>query len=107
MVSVGSWFVYFIAFTKLFSSAAFRIGYIYSAEFYPTKIRATGTGMASAMVGISGILTPTLSTILSDQNVHFPYCVYAALSIIAVLANYFLDIETHMRPLDTRVKEKL
>ena len=65
MVEIGKEFIYLVAFAKFCSSATFTLGYIYTVEFYPTKIRASGLGMATANARMAGILTPTLSIILS------------------------------------------
>ena len=66
IIEVGTEFVWFIAFSKFFISAAMASAYVYTVEFYPTRIRSTGLGMAIANATIGSIVTPTLSSIISE-----------------------------------------
>ena len=74
---------------------------MYTAEFYPTKIRATGLAMSGVFAKIAGILTPTSSTMLSDWHIHMPYIFFAGADAMAFIVMCFLEVETLHRPLDT------
>ena len=47
IVPIGKTFIWLIALAKFFAAAIYIYGYIYTVEFYPTKIRATGLGVAA------------------------------------------------------------
>ena len=106
MVKIGNTFIYLIAFARFFISTTFTLGYIYTAEFYPTRIRAIRLGMATGFARLAGIATPIISTHLSERNVSSPYTVLTIVAFTAICVAFLLPVETLFRSLDTRTDRK-
>ena len=100
LMSVDNYFIYFISGVKFFVSTNMTGCYIYSLEYYPTKIRSTGLGLGLAWARMAGILTPIISTILTDYNVNLPYQVFFGVNFLAIFAALNLDVETLTSHLD-------
>ena len=103
---INNWFVVWVCIVKAANCASFNLLYIYSAEFYPTKIRGIGIGMAAANARIAGILTTSCSTLLSDLFVHLPYIIFTCVDAFGFVAVLLLDLETLNRSLDTAYVKK-
>lgn len=56
--------------------------YTITPELYPTEVRATGMGWASAMARVAGILAPTLGGLLLAVSLPLALTVYAAAFIV-------------------------
>jgi putative MFS transporter len=58
----------------------------YSAEIYPTALRATGSGFAAAMTKFGGVLGPSamLLTLNFSSGLHTPALVLGAVSLAAL-----------------------
>jgi len=74
-------------------SGAFLATYVYTPEVYPTSVRTTGLGAASAMGRIAGMLTDHVA-VLGHQDLRIPVIIYGVVACIAALASYSLPIET-------------
>ena len=68
--------------------------YPYTQEYYPTKIRATGLGLAGSFARIGGVLSPFLGTLEDQWSANAPYINYFVISFFAIFACYFLESET-------------
>jgi len=75
--------------------------YLYSAELYPTRIRALGVGTGSACLRIGSSLGPfVVGTIVAGYRIHWVFVVFALMSVLggSVCAKY--AIETKGRVLE-------
>ncbi|MDO5657573.1 MAG: MFS transporter [Paracoccus sp. (in: a-proteobacteria)] len=74
--------------------------YAFTPELYPTHLRGTGMGTASAVARAGGILAPTMLTFAFAQGFGFAIGVFAALLLVAVIALLALvPVETRNRAL--------
>jgi putative MFS transporter len=79
--------------------------YAFTPELYPTQVRATGMGWASAMARAAGILAPTLGGLLIGVSLPLALGVYAAFFVIAAVAALLIRVETAGRELTDVVGE--
>lgn len=78
--------------------------YAYTPEAYPTRIRATGMGVASGMTRIAGAIAPTLGALLMGASLFVPLTVFAAAFVVGGLSALILLPETRGRPLQDFVE---
>ena len=87
-------FVFWISITKFFFSLAFTLNFQFTSELYPTKIRGTGIGMASAFGRIGSIIMPSTVSFLSKLGILIPYLMYGVGSLFASFATTLLPYDT-------------
>ena len=63
---------------KMGTSAAFNVTYMYTAQLFPTSIRATAVGACSTMARVGGALAPFLGKYLPDL---VSLCVFVSLEV--------------------------
>jgi putative MFS transporter len=68
--------------------------YAYTPELFPTAVRTTGIGWASAMARAAGILAPYLGGVLLTVSLLLALSVYAAFLVIGSIATLLMEIET-------------
>lgn len=68
--------------------------YAYTPELFPTNVRTTGMGWASAMARAAGILAPFLGGMLLIISLPLALSVYAAFFVIGSIAALLITIET-------------
>jgi putative MFS transporter len=73
--------------------------YAFTPELYPTDIRATGMGWASAMARAAGVCAPFIGGSLLNVSLVLALSVYAAFFVISAVAALFIDVETRNRRL--------
>jgi len=84
-----------IAIIARFSIAAtFSTTYICTPEAYPTYIRTTGMGTASAFSRIAGILTPLVTAYFTNDLIYIPLIIYGVSCLLAAAASLLLPLET-------------
>ncbi|MFV0293395.1 MAG: MFS transporter [Paracoccus sp. (in: a-proteobacteria)] len=71
--------------------------YAFTPELYPTNLRGTGMGTASAIARLGGIFAPTLLTFAFARSFGFAIGVFAALLVLAALALLLVRTETRDR----------
>ena len=71
--------------------------YAFTPELYPTHLRATGMGTASAMARAGGILAPSLLAVVFAQGFGTAIGVFAGLLALAALALAAVPAETRNR----------
>lgn len=71
--------------------------YAFTPELYPTNLRGTGMGTASAVARLGGIFAPTLLTFAFAKGFGFAIGVFAALLALAALALLLVKTETRDR----------
>ncbi|MFF2345897.1 MFS transporter [Pseudarthrobacter sp. NPDC058119] len=75
--------------------------YLYSAELYPTRLRAIGTGFGSAWLRAGSAIGPILvGYIVDNYGISFVFTVFAAVALIGGLITIFFAIETKGRVLE-------
>ncbi len=71
--------------------------YAFTPELYPTNLRGTGMGTASAVARLGGIFAPTLLTFAFAKGFGFAIGVFAALLVLAAAALLLVRTETRDR----------
>ncbi|MDQ0116894.1 MFS transporter [Pseudarthrobacter sp902506025] len=75
--------------------------YLYSAELYPTRLRAIGTGFGSAWLRAGSAIGPILvGWIVDNYGISLVFTVFAAVALIGGLVTIFFAIETKGRVLE-------
>jgi MFS transporter, putative metabolite:H+ symporter len=75
--------------------------YLYSAELYPTRLRAVGTGFGSAWLRAGSSVGPVLvGTIVADLGIQYVFAAFAAVALVGGLVTLMFAIETKGRVLE-------
>jgi putative MFS transporter len=75
--------------------------YLYSAELYPTRLRAVGTGFGSAWLRAGSSIGPILvGTIVSGMGIRYVFAAFAAVSLVGGIVTLLFAIETKGRVLE-------
>jgi len=96
-----NWLVFMGVWMSFFTLGAWGATYAYTPEAYPTSLRATGMGAASAWTRIAGAIAPLLGAALSggDFELIVPLTVFSVAFVIAGAAALCLPRETANLPL--------
>lgn len=92
LVAMGVWM-------SFFTLGAWGALYAYTPEAYPTSVRGTGMGTASAMSRIAGAIAPSLGAALMGGSLFIPLAIYAVSYFVAGVAAFLLPLETRQKPL--------
>ncbi|MFC3527429.1 MFS transporter [Paracoccus mangrovi] len=71
--------------------------YAFTPELYPTGLRGTGMGTASAVARVGGLLAPSLLGLVVARGFGLAIGVFAALLLLAAIATLFIPTETRNR----------
>jgi putative MFS transporter len=75
--------------------------YLYSAELYPTRLRAIGTGFGSAWLWAGSSIGPILvGWIVGDFGIRYVFSAFAAVALVGGLVTLVFAIETKGRVLE-------
>jgi MFS transporter, putative metabolite:H+ symporter len=75
--------------------------YLYSAELYPTRLRAIGTGFGSAWLRLGSSLGPVIvGFVVASIGIQFVFGVFAIFAIIGGLTTILFGIETKGKVLE-------
>jgi putative MFS transporter len=75
--------------------------YLYSAELYPTRLRAVGTGFGSAWLRAGSSVGPLLvGWIVADYGIRYVFAAFAVIAVIGGLVVLALGVETKGRVLE-------
>ncbi len=89
-------------FASFFISAIWAINYTYTTESYPTEVRATGIGAASASSRIGSMLAPMIvGYSLASLGITGVFGIVAMAFVAAGIAVSILGVETKGKRLDT------
>ena len=88
---------------SFFSLGAWAALYAYTPEVYPTQLRTTGIGLASAMARISATLVTLFGATLIAGSLAAALIVFGVAFGVGALAVGVLGTETRGRPLDDTV----
>jgi MFS transporter, putative metabolite:H+ symporter len=93
LVAMGIWM-------SFFTLGAWGAMYAYTPEAYPTNLRGTGMGTASAMTRISGALAPSMGIALMGYSLALPLTIFALAFVISGVAALGLPLETSQKALE-------
>jgi len=75
--------------------------YLYSAELYPTRLRALGTGFGSAWLRAGSAVGPILvGYIVGDFGIQYVFSAFAAVALVGGLVTVLFAIETKGKVLE-------
>ncbi|MFG6080721.1 MFS transporter [Paracoccus litorisediminis] len=105
ILSAGGCFLFTLAATPLTSALALLLMsfallgtwgalYAFTPELYPTGLRATGMGTASAVARVGGLLAPSALGLVVAQGFGVAIGVFSALLLLAAIATLFIRAET-------------
>ncbi|XP_063785430.1 putative transporter SVOPL isoform X2 [Pseudophryne corroboree] len=80
-------------------SANFNTIYIYTAEVYPTVMRAIGMGTSGSLCRIGAMAAPFIAQVLLSTSITAGLCLFAGICFICALSAFTLPIETKGRAL--------
>uniref|UniRef100_A0A0B7AIZ6 Major facilitator superfamily (MFS) profile domain-containing protein n=1 Tax=Arion vulgaris TaxID=1028688 RepID=A0A0B7AIZ6_9EUPU len=80
--------------------------YVYTAEVFPTCVRATGTGWCSAVARVGILATPFLAQVLIQKSAYIPISAYAVLGLVGAVAAISLPVETRDQDMKTTIDDK-
>jgi len=84
---------------SFFTLGAWGALYAFTPEAYPTSLRGTGMGVASAWTRVSGALAPTIGAFLMGETFLIPLLVFSSAYVLAAVAAFLLNNETKDVPL--------
>ncbi|KAM4748710.1 putative transporter SVOPL [Rhinophrynus dorsalis] len=85
-------------------SANFNTIYIYTAEVYPTVMRAIGMGTSGSLCRIGAMAAPFIAQVLLSASIVGALCLFATVCFICALSAFTLPIETKGRALQELVQ---
>ena len=75
--------------------------YLYSAELYPTRLRAIGTGLGSAWLRLGSSTGPlAVGWVIANYGVQYVFAIFAAVLLVAAVVTALFAIETKGRVLE-------
>ncbi len=75
--------------------------YLYSAEIYPTRLRAVGTGTGSAWLRLGSSAGPiVVGFVMSSMGIGYVFATFAAILLVGALITALFAIETKDRVLE-------
>jgi putative MFS transporter len=75
--------------------------YLYSAEIYPTRLRAIGTGTGSTWLRLGSSAGPiTVGFLMSSMGIQYVFATFAVILLIGALVTALFAIETKGRVLE-------
>ena len=75
--------------------------YLYSAELYPTRLRAVGTGFGSAWLRAGSSIGPIMvGSIMGGLGIQYVFAAFAAVALAGGLGTHIFAIETKGRVLE-------
>ena len=73
---------------------AFQVIYVYTPEFYPTAMRATGLGIAASVSRLGAMIAPIVAQVVADVSISAALLTNAAACVVAAVACALLPYET-------------
>uniref|UniRef100_A0A8C3TMV9 SVOP like n=1 Tax=Catharus ustulatus TaxID=91951 RepID=A0A8C3TMV9_CATUS len=89
----------FLFMLRALVSANFNTIYIYTAEVYPTTMRALGMGTSGSLCRVGAMVAPFISQVLMSASFVGALCLFSSVCIICAISAVTLPIETKGRAL--------
>uniref|UniRef100_A0A8C5SKJ7 SVOP like n=1 Tax=Laticauda laticaudata TaxID=8630 RepID=A0A8C5SKJ7_LATLA len=89
----------FLFMLRAFVAANFNTIYIYTAEVYPTTMRAMGLGTSGSLCRIGAMVAPFIAQVLMNASFMGALCLFALVCIVCAISAFTLPIETKGRSL--------
>lgn len=93
-IKIPPGFIVWVTISKSISLIIFSINYTYTSELYPTRIRSTGLGIATAVGGLGSLLMPWIGIYLMNVYKYLPYLIYGILALISSIIVRYIKYET-------------
>ncbi|XP_025939719.1 putative transporter SVOPL isoform X2 [Apteryx rowi] len=89
----------FLFMLRALVSANFNTIYIYTAEVYPTTMRALGMGTSGSLCRVGAMVAPFIAQVLMSASFIGALCLFASVCIVCAISAFTLPIETKGRAL--------
>ncbi|XP_006264755.2 putative transporter SVOPL isoform X1 [Alligator mississippiensis] len=89
----------FLFMLRALVSANFNTIYIYTAEVYPTTMRALGMGTSGSLCRIGAMVAPFIAQVLMSASFLGALCLFSGVCIVCAISAFTLPIETKGRAL--------
>uniref|UniRef100_A0A5F8GK35 SVOP like n=1 Tax=Monodelphis domestica TaxID=13616 RepID=A0A5F8GK35_MONDO len=89
----------FLFMLRALVSANFNTIYIYTAEVYPTTMRALGMGISGSLCRIGAMVAPFISQVLMSASFLGALCLFSSVCVVCAISAFTLPIETKGRAL--------
>ncbi|XP_023394949.1 putative transporter SVOPL isoform X1 [Loxodonta africana] len=89
----------FLFMLRALVAANFNTIYIYTAEVYPTTMRALGMGTSGSLCRIGAMVAPFISQVLMSASFLGAVCLFSSVCVICAISAFTLPIETKGRAL--------
>ncbi|XP_027394689.1 putative transporter SVOPL isoform X1 [Bos indicus x Bos taurus] len=89
----------FLFMLRALVAANFNTIYIYTAEVYPTAMRALGMGTSGSLCRIGAMVAPFISQVLMSASFLGALCLFASVCVVCAISAFTLPIETKGRAL--------
>ncbi|XP_045421278.1 putative transporter SVOPL [Lemur catta] len=89
----------FLFMLRALVAANFITIYIYTAEVYPTAVRALGMGTSGSLCRIGAMVAPFISQVLMSASFLGALCLFSSVCVICAISAFTLPIETKGRAL--------
>ncbi|XP_051008400.1 putative transporter SVOPL [Acomys russatus] len=89
----------FLFMLRALVAANFNTIYIYTAEVYPTQMRALGMGTSGSLCRIGAMVAPFISQVLMSASILGALCLFSSVCVVCAISAFTLPIETKGRAL--------
>uniref|UniRef100_G3QQJ6 SVOP like n=1 Tax=Gorilla gorilla gorilla TaxID=9595 RepID=G3QQJ6_GORGO len=89
----------FLFMLRALVAANFNTIYIYTAEVYPTTMRALGMGTSGSLCRIGAMVAPFISQVLMSASILGALCLFSSVCVVCAISAFTLPIETKGRAL--------
>ncbi|XP_040449978.1 putative transporter SVOPL isoform X2 [Falco naumanni] len=93
----------FLFMLRALVSANFNTIYIYTAEVYPTTMRALGVGTSGSLCRVGAMVAPFISQVLMSASFIGALCLFSSVCIVCAISAFTLPIETKGRALQVGI----
>nr|XP_026254329.1 putative transporter SVOPL [Urocitellus parryii] len=94
----------FLFMLRALVAANFNTIYIYTAEVYPTTMRALGMGTSGSLCRIGAMVAPFISQVLMSASFLGALCLFSSVCVVCAISAFTLPIETKGRALQSEAK---
>ncbi|XP_064010927.1 putative transporter SVOPL [Pogoniulus pusillus] len=89
----------FLFMLRALVSANFNTIYIYTAEVYPTTMRALGMGVSGSLCRVGAMVAPFISQVIMSASFEGALCLFSSVCVVCAISAFTLPIETKGRAL--------